>query len=229
MVEVTGSTQDDLFQLASNKTLPPKSILLTEYQSAGRGRLDRKFIAPAGSALTFSLYVEPKVEKIYWPFLSLVTGVSIKEALNHLDSSLSLKLKWPNDLMINEKKCGGIITQATDKGVIIGIGINVDMKESELPVEHATSLEITRFSVLDRNLIAASIVNHLEINFQMWELGDTFLNQYSEASSTIGSTVEITTPDGEKIQAKATAISESGALILEDGREITVGDVIHLR
>lgn len=229
MVEVTGSTQDDLYQLASNKKLPPKSILLSEYQSAGRGRLDRNFIAPSGSALTFSLYIEPKVEKVYWPFLSLVTGVSIKEALNLLDPSLAITLKWPNDLMINEKKCGGIITQATDRGVIVGIGINVDMRKDELPVEIATSLGIEGFHILDRNQIAASIINYLEIDFQMWELGDTFLNQYSRASSTIGSKVEITTPDGEKIQALATGISESGALILENGREITVGDVIHLR
>ncbi len=229
MVEVPGPTQDDLFQLASNKSAIPKTILVSEYQSAGRGRLDRSFIAPAHSALTFSIYIEPQADREEWSFLTLLAGVSVQEALTKLDSSISVGVKWPNDLLINGKKFAGMIAQATDKGIVLGIGINVEMSKEELPVEGATSLSIEGFAVLDRNQILATIINHIEINFQMWELGNSFISAYKAASVTIGSPVEVTLPGGEVISSTATGISDSGALILEDGRQVTVGDVVHLR
>jgi BirA family biotin operon repressor/biotin-[acetyl-CoA-carboxylase] ligase len=131
--------------------------------------------------------------------------------------------------MIGEKKFVGMIAQATEKGVVLGIGINVGMSVEELPVPSATSLAIEGFSNLDRNIILATIINHFEINLEMWEHDKSFLAEYRGASVTIGSDVEVTLPGGEVIQSKAVDISDSGALMLEDGREVTVGDVVHLR
>ena len=127
MVEVTGSTQDDLFQLASSGTATPKTILASEFQSSGRGRLDRTFEAAPHSALTFSIYIEPKVDKEEWSFLTLLAGVSVHEALRTLDPQTEVGIKWPNDLLIGDKKFAGMIAQATNKGVVIGIGLNVGM------------------------------------------------------------------------------------------------------
>jgi BirA family biotin operon repressor/biotin-[acetyl-CoA-carboxylase] ligase len=98
-----------------------------------------------------------------------------------------------------------------------------------LPVPNATSLAIEGFSVLDRNLILAAIINHFEINLEMWEHDKSFLAEYRFASVTIGSEVEVTLPGGEVIQSKAVDVSDSGALMLANGREVTVGDVVHLR
>ncbi len=229
MVEVTGSTQDDLFQLASSGTAIPKTILASEFQSSGRGRLDRTFEAAPHSALTFSIYIEPKVDKEEWSFLTLLAGLSVHEALHTLDPQTVVGIKWPNDLLIGEKKFVGMIAQATAKGVVLGIGINVGMTSEELPVESATSLAIEDFLELDRNVILASIINHFEINLEMWENDKSFLAEYRAASTTIGSSVEVTLPDGEIIKSKALDISNAGALILESGREVTVGDVVHLR
>jgi BirA family biotin operon repressor/biotin-[acetyl-CoA-carboxylase] ligase len=229
VVEVTGSTQDDLFQLASNNTALPKTILASEYQSSGRGRLDRTFTAAPHSALTFSFYIEPTVDKEEWSFLTLLAGVSVHEALQKLDPTINVGVKWPNDLLINGKKFAGMIAQAANKGIVIGIGINVGMAEDELPVENATSLAIEGFAELDRNILLATIINHIEINFQMWELGNSFIAQYRDASITIGNDVEVTLPGGEVIQSTATGISDTGGLLLADGREVTVGDVVHLR
>ncbi len=229
MVEVTGSTQDDLYQLASIGKALPKTILASEYQSSGRGRLDRTFEAAPHSALTFSIYIEPKVDKEEWSFLTLLAGLSVHEALHTLDPQVSVGIKWPNDLLIGDKKFVGMIAQATDKGVVLGIGINVGMTKEELPVENATSLAIEDFEVLDRNLILASIINHFEINLEMWENDQSFLAQYRSASVTLGKEVEVTLPGGEKLSNRAVDISNAGALILEDGREVTVGDVVHLR
>ena len=229
MVEVTGSTQDDLFQLASSGTAIPKTILASEFQSSGRGRLDRTFEAAPHSALTFSIYIEPKVDKEEWSFLTLLAGLSVHEALHTLDPQTVVGIKWPNDLLIGEKKFVGMIAQATAKGIVLGIGINVGMTSEELPVESATSLAIEDFLELDRNVILASIINHFEINLEMWENDKSFLAEYRAASTTIGSSVEVTLPDGETIKSKALDISNAGALILESGREVTVGDVVHLR
>jgi BirA family biotin operon repressor/biotin-[acetyl-CoA-carboxylase] ligase len=229
VVEVTGSTQDDLFQLASSGNAIPKTILASEFQSSGRGRLDRTFEAAPHSALTFSMYVEPKVEKEEWSFLTLLAGLSVHEALHTLDPQISVGVKWPNDLLIGEKKFVGMIAQATEKGVVLGIGINVGMSKEELPVSNATSLAIEGFAILDRNQILAAIINHFEINVEMWEHDKSFLAEYRSASVTLGSDVEVTLPGGDVIQSKAVDISDSGALLLADGHEVTVGDVVHLR
>ncbi len=122
-----------------------------------------------------------------------------------------------------------MIAQATEKGVVLGIGVNVGMSADEVPVPNATSVAIEGFSVLDRNLILAAIINHFEINLEMWEHDKSFLAEYRVASVTIGSEVEVTLPGGEVIQSKAVDVSDSGALMLADGREVTVGDVVHLR
>ena len=229
MVEVTGSTQDDLFELASNESALPKTILASEYQSSGRGRLDRTFTAAPMSALTFSIYIEPKVEREEWSFLTLLAGLSVHEALHALDPQVSIGIKWPNDLLIGEKKFAGMIAQATKKGVVLGIGINVAMTSEELPVENATSLALEGFANLDRNQILATIINHLEINVEMWEHDKSFLAEYQSASVTVGSDVEVTLPGGEILKGRAVGISNAGALLLEDGSEVTVGDVVHLR
>lgn len=229
VVDITGSTQDDLMQLVSSNQALAKSVISSEYQSAGRGRLDRSFDAASMSALTFSMYIEPKVDKAEWSFLTLLAALSVREALASLDNSFRVAVKWPNDLMIGEKKCAGIIAQATTKGVIIGIGINVGMNESELPVPTATSLAIENFYELDRNIILATILNHFEINLQIWELGKSFIAEYKEASSTIGADVEVLLPAGVSIKSKAVGVSDAGELLLENGEVVTVGDVIHLR
>jgi BirA family biotin operon repressor/biotin-[acetyl-CoA-carboxylase] ligase len=229
VVEVTGSTQDDLFQLASNDGVIPKTILASEYQTSGRGRLDRTFTAPPMSALTFSIYIEPKVERDEWSFLTLLAGLSVHEALASLDPQVAVGVKWPNDLLIGEKKFAGMIAQATKKGVVLGIGINVAMTEEELPVENAASLALAGFANLDRNEILAAIINHFEINVEMWEHDKSFLAEYRSASVTIGKDVEVSLPGGEIIHSKAVGISNAGALMLENGSEVTVGDVVHLR
>jgi BirA family biotin operon repressor/biotin-[acetyl-CoA-carboxylase] ligase len=229
VVEVTGSTQDDLYQLASSESAIPKTILASEYQTNGRGRLDRNFEAAPHSALTFSIYIEPKVDKSEWSFLTLLAGLSVHEALHALDPQTEIGIKWPNDLLIGEKKFVGMIAQATDKGVVLGIGINVGMSKEELPVANATSLAIEGFSILDRNTLLATIINHFEINLEMWEHDQSFLAEYRSASVTIGKDVEVTLPGGEVLKSRAIDISNAGGLMLENGSEVTVGDVVHLR
>jgi BirA family biotin operon repressor/biotin-[acetyl-CoA-carboxylase] ligase len=229
VVEVTGSTQDDLAQRAADKKVASGDVIATEFQSAGRGRLDRKFEAPHSSALMFSFYVEPERDKSEWSFLPLLTGLSSIFTLTKLDPESSPQLKWPNDILFGDRKAGGIIAQASGDGVVIGIGINVAMSLAELPVAHATSLAINNFPVLDRNIILATFLNTFEELFHRWQSGEDLRHLYCERSATIGRTVKIEHPDGTSNTGKAVDITPAGELILEDGSRVTVGDVLHLR
>jgi BirA family biotin operon repressor/biotin-[acetyl-CoA-carboxylase] ligase len=229
VVEVTGSTQDDIAQLVSDKKASSGDVITTEFQSAGRGRLDRKFDAPASSALMFSLYIEPRRDKSDWSFLTLLTGLSAVFALTALDPESTPTLKWPNDIVMGERKVGGIIAQVSGDGVIIGVGINVGMDQSELPVAHATSLALNNYRTLDRNLILAAFLNTFEELFERWQNGEDLRHLYRERSSTIGEEVRIEHPGGSHKSGRAVDVTPAGELILEDGSRVTVGDIVHLR
>jgi BirA family biotin operon repressor/biotin-[acetyl-CoA-carboxylase] ligase len=233
VVEVTGSTQDDLFQLSShpNPEIRVKSgeILVSEFQSKGRGRLDRSFSAAYGSALTFSLFYSPKRTREDWSFLTLLAGLSVVKALNSIDEKIKIEIKWPNDLLIGGKKVSGMLAQAHEYGVVIGIGINVGMQEDELPLPTATSLALENFSELDRNLLLTTIINQLSIELENWEDGSNILDEYLSHSATVGQEVAVTLPDGSVINADAVGITHQGELQLSDGSLISVGDVVHLR
>jgi BirA family biotin operon repressor/biotin-[acetyl-CoA-carboxylase] ligase len=138
-------------------------------------------------------------------------------------------LKWPNDCIINEKKCAGMIAQTTDEGIVIGIGLNVSMTSNELPVPSATSLAIEGSTITDRNLLLSHILNTFAELFEAWEEGSELLNEYANVSSTIGKKVRIELPGGENLEATVARISHTGELVLDDGRHVSAGDVIHLR
>ena len=229
MVEVTGSTQDDLSQLVADRKAISGEVIATEFQTAGRGRLDRKFDAPAASALMFSFYIEPERDKSDWSFLPLLTGLSAVFALRKLAPDFSPTLKWPNDILLGDGKVGGIISQAIGNGVIIGVGINVGMTLDELPVVTATSLALHGFPQLDRNEILAAFLSEFEELFTRWQNGEDLRHLYCERSATISKDVRIEHPDGSHKNGKAIDITPAGELILEDGSRVTVGDIVHLR
>ena len=221
------STQSELF---GKENLQHGDVFVTEYQSAGRGRLDRTFEATKSSALLFSLYLEPKRDKLEWNLIPLLAGLSLVTALTKLDQTIVTSLKWPNDLLIGEKKVAGILAEAHANGVVVGIGLNVEMSQSELPVATATSLKLENFTELNRNLILPEILKNLAKTIELWESSSNIvLEQYRKVSSTIGKEVEVHLPSGEILRSQAVGISDTGELQLASGARINVGDVIHLR
>ncbi len=229
VVELTGSTQNDLLQLVESNNALDGQVIATEFQSNGRGRLDRTFQAPAQSALLFSFYIKPRKERSDWGFIPLIAGLSLVRAITTIDTAMNVSLKWPNDLIINEKKCAGIIAQTTNEGIVIGIGLNVSMTPNELPVSTATSLAIEGSTITDRNLLLSHLLNTFAELFEAWEEGSELLDEYASASSTIGKKVRIELPGGENLEATVARISHTGELVLDDGRHVSAGDVIHLR
>ena len=229
-VSVFQSVTSTQAELVAKEIPQHGDVFVTEFQSAGRGRLDRTFEAAKSSALLFSIYLEPKRSKSEWSAIPLLAGVSLFNSLSELDPNFKGNLKWPNDLLIGEKKVAGILVEARDSGVVIGIGLNVSMEKSELPVPTATSLVLESFSELDRNLILPTILKSLAITIDLWESGSTLpFVQYRAASSTIGKKVEVHLPSGETLKSSAVNINELGELQLASGVRVNVGDVIHLR
>jgi len=228
VADLTTSTQSDLADLVKSNSAETGDVIVAEFQSAGRGRLDRSFEAEPGSALLFSFFIKPKRVRSDWGFITHLAALSVQEVIS-LDHPSQVRLKWPNDILIGDKKVAGLLAQATDDGVIIGIGINVAMTADELPVETATSLAITGSSKLDRNLILGEFLNRFEINFQMWESGADFIDSYSAVCATLGRQVQIEVAGRENRTGKAVTINKIGALMLDDGFEVNVGDVVHLR
>ena len=229
VVEVTGSTQDDISKRVSAGLALNGEVLATEFQSAGKGRLDRKFDAPASTALLFSFYIEPQREKSEWGFIPLLAGLAMAYTLNERDRGCTITLKWPNDLIVEDKKVGGIIAQVTPQGVIVGIGVNVSMSQEELPVSHATSLALQGFADLDRNSILATFLDVFEDLFLRWQSGEDLRHLYLQASATVGRSIRVELPGRAHIDGVATDISAQGELILMDGYHVSVGDVVHLR
>lgn len=221
------STQSELI---GKENLQHGEVFVTEFQSAGRGRINRTFEATESSALLFSLYLEPKRNKMEWSAIPLLAGLSLVNALSNLDEKLETNLKWPNDLLIGERKVAGILAEARPDGVIVGIGLNVEMVKSELPVPTATSLKLENFAELNRNVILSEILTNLALTIELWESGSNIgFEQYRQVSSTLGKEVEVHLPSGEIISSRATGITDVGELQLANGARVNVGDVIHLR
>jgi BirA family biotin operon repressor/biotin-[acetyl-CoA-carboxylase] ligase len=235
VVDVTGSTQDDLVMEVRNGNSKNGVVLVAEFQSSGRGRLDRIFHAPERSALLFSFFVRPLRDSADWGWLPLLAGQAVVSAIEtRCKLGRAIKLKWPNDILIDEKKVAGILSERVDApdgaGVVIGIGINVDLSEDELPVTTATSLYLQGCTEPNREDLLVAVLQNFSEHLQRWESKDRkLLPEYKIASATIGQWVQIVSPGGMIRESMAVGIDPSGALILANDDHVTVGDIVHLR
>ena len=228
MVDLTASTQSDLSELVNASVAKSGEVIAAEFQSAGRGRLDRAFEAPAQSALLFSFYLTSNRKREYWSFISFLAAIALHDVISK-EVEEKTSLKWPNDILIGDKKVAGLLAEQSKEGVIIGIGLNVSMSSQELPVPAATSLAIAGSVNLDRNQLLASFLNQFEKLVSQWETEVDFTQRYQEISSTIGRKVRVEVVGRQPVEGAAISISDKGALILDGGFEVNVGDVVHLR
>lgn len=178
--------------------MPIGSIVVAEHQSAGRGRLERRWESPPGTALLVSFVLQPG------PLLSLAAGVAAAEACGP-----DVRLKWPNDLLLHGKKLGGILVETTPDRAICGIGINLTWAP-----DGAAKLEQPRDVVLDR----------LRTGIEQWTTApaDAILRRWRELSATLGRRIRI-----DSIEGLAEDIGANGELIV-DGRPFVAGSVTHL-
>src|SRR4051794_5784477 len=205
-------------------------IVVADHQQAGRGRLDRRWVTPPGAALTFSAVFDPVVDAEWWPVVPLVAGYAVARALGG-----DALLKWPNDVLIGDRKvCGILVERASSRPpmAVIGVGINVDQTEDELPVPTATSLALEGHRV-DRTELFGEVVSSLRAS-----LGDfaahpsTFMNHYRGRSATLDRDVRVELPGDRTVDGRVSDFDAHGRLLLEtpDGLlTLSAGDVVHVR
>lgn len=208
------------------------SILVADHQTAGRGRLDRTWETPAGSALTFSVVVDPGLVDHDWPLLPLAVALAVADGVRQA-ADVEVQVKWPNDLLIaGEKFCGILLERVQDAGgrplAVIGIGINVGLAAEDLPVPTATSLAIAG-STVDRTEVFGAVVPALATILDALQTEPTaVLERYRSECDTIGREVSVSLPDGEQLTGTATGLDRSGRLLVGD-RAVGAGDVVHVR
>uniref|UniRef100_UPI000E67ADED biotin--[acetyl-CoA-carboxylase] ligase n=1 Tax=Streptomyces scabiei TaxID=1930 RepID=UPI000E67ADED len=239
---VVASTNTDLAGRADR--LPEGAVLVAEEQRAGRGRLDRIWTAPARSGLFFSVLLKPgEVPVERWGWLPLLTGVAVATGLSRA-AGVDTALKWPNDLLVTvggeERKAGGILAErAGADGVVIGIGINVSLREEELPVPAAGSLALAGAVTTDRDPLLRAVLRSLEEWYGRWRAagGDPSASglqeTYAAGCATLGRKVRAELPGDRSVVGEAVAVDGDGRLVLatEDGVQepVGAGDIVHLR
>ncbi|MFG2002498.1 biotin--[acetyl-CoA-carboxylase] ligase [Spirillospora sp. NPDC048911] len=247
VVAETGSTNADL-AAAAREGAPAGTVLATELQTAGRGRQGRQWTAPARSGLMFSMLLRPAlpVERLGW--IPLLTGVAVASAVRRMtarveaghfgeargDVAVDVRLKWPNDLLVGERKLAGILAEKVDDAVVVGVGLNVGLREDELPVPTATSLAIEGAPLSDRAPLLRAILRHFEGWYREWtELGGDpetsgLRTAYKDLCATLGRTVRIDLPGDETLSGVASDVDGAGRLVVGD-RPVSAGDVVHVR
>lgn len=238
VVESTGSTNADLAQDARGGA-PEGTILVAEVQRAGRGRHGRTWSAPPRSALTFSFLLRPTLPATAFGWLPLLAGVGVVSGLRRV-AEVEARLKWPNDVLIGERKLAGILAERVGDAVVIGIGLNVSLREPELPVPTATSLAIENAVSTDREPLLKAILRSIESSYREFTAAggnpdaSGLRAAYLAASATVGQRVRVYLPGDQVLTGHATGIDPTGQLLITpdpSGPEqaISAGDVIHVR
>ena len=235
--EVTDSTNIRAKELAGLGA-PHGTIVITEEQLGGKGRLGRKWISPRARNLMFSVLLRPdlRVEQVF--LLTMLLGLSVRDSLKEMFDMVAL-IKWPNDIYVSGKKAGGIlaefsVTENRIEHVIIGLGLNVNWhpeEESNVLYPCTSLIRETGFPV-ERSSLLVEILMRFERHYQTAMLGEGawtgFQKEWNACSYVLGKQVAVN--DGtERISGKAVEIDGTGALIVKDnlGKESRIlwGDV----
>jgi BirA family biotin operon repressor/biotin-[acetyl-CoA-carboxylase] ligase len=243
VVQRTGSTNADLVARADAGRAAEGSVLVAEEQTAGRGRLDRQWTAPARSGLFFSVLLRPgEVPVARWGWLPLLTGVAVATGLARA-AGVDTSLKWPNDLLVSvggeERKAGGILAERAGEGVVIGVGVNVTLRADELPVPQAGSLALAGAVSTDRDPLLRAVLRSLEEWYERWRaaggdpLASGLQETYAAGCATLGRTVRAQLPGERSVVGEAVAVDGDGRLVIATGagvqEPVGAGDIVHLR
>jgi len=254
-LDSVGSTNSELARWASERELADFTTLATADQTAGRGRLDRAWVAPPGTALAVSVLVRAGgAESTGLGWLPLAAGVAMFDAVSGvLPAGARVGLKWPNDVQVDGRKICGILSElvparSTSSGnaVVIGAGLNLTMSVEQLPVPTATSLMLAgadlagaeaAAAVTDR-VLASYLRSLTALVTALWRSGGDadasgLRDAVVERCTTLGRPVRVELPGGTALRGDAVGIDELGRLKVRDdaGRvsAVAAGDIVHLR
>ena len=237
----TGSTNDDLLD-AGRAGAPDRVALVTDYQSAGRGRLDRTWVAPDGANLLVSLLLRnvPRFPHALTHAVALAAAAASETVVSAAGGKIKVDVKWPNDLLVDGQKLAGILSVAgpvksmmTDvdsyvvpEFVVVGLGLNVGWApEGAACLQTFAADELARDAVLKALLVALD---------RLLDLTPAQLHErYRTKLSTLRRAVRIELPSGEFVEGRALDVEVDGRLVVLDSCGVTqrldIGDIVHLR
>ncbi|WP_411721897.1 biotin--[acetyl-CoA-carboxylase] ligase [Mycetocola sp.] len=247
VLEETPSTNDVLVSAAADtENWPDFSVVVTETQTAGRGRLGRVWVSPPRTTLAVSVLVRAdaslRIDALGW--LPLAAGLAMTRAVREaLPARDDVALKWPNDVLVGGRKISGVLSELVvgeAPSVVVGAGVNLSMTEEQLPVPTATSLVLAGAEHPDADGVLSTYLREFR------GLVDSFLAAggdarasglqaaVTEACGTVGSRVSVELPGGNILAGIARGIDVSGRILVQadgsaDLTPISAGDVTHLR
>ncbi len=230
------STMDMAMQLGL-KGAAEGTLILAESQTKGRGRLGRNWFSPKYKGIYLSLIIRPKILPSQASILTLLSAVSVCEAIKEL-TSLEPQIKWPNDILINNKKLGGILTELNAemdeiKFMVIGIGLNVNNDKKNL-ASQATSLKEQMQEHVNRVNFLQEILRRIEKNYLSFrERGaKPIVEKWRQQNITLGRRIKVYSHK-EHIEGMGVDIDTDGGLLLRKDsgliQKVMAGDVVHCR
>jgi BirA family biotin operon repressor/biotin-[acetyl-CoA-carboxylase] ligase len=242
-----GSTNAELSALVTDApgAWPHLSVLVTDTQTEGRGRLGRTWSAPAGTSMAASVLLDvvagPRaVSPERWGWIPLLAGAAMTLTLRDVVADPDrVSLKWPNDVLIDNRKVCGILSELTPAGIVVGSGVNLTMAEHELPTDTATSLAVAGARTVELDEILAGYVSHLApFVTSLATASDDALRSLTDIvrglCSTVGATVRVDVPGTAAVSGRAVEIDDLGRLVVEMAQNrphlvVAAGDVTHVR
>lgn len=234
VVASTGSTNADVIA-AAQQGAPQGLVEVAESQTSGRGRLDRQWSSPPRAGLTFSVLLRPSPPRPTWSWLPLLAGLAVRRAVAAV-TELEVDLKWPNDLLVGGRKLAGLLAEVHGDALVIGIGLNVSTRETEL-LPTAASLATAGAEVLDRDTLLRAILRELGSGYDAWSLrggaAEAIRDEYVRHCLTVGSALRIALAGGGVLEGTGEDVDVEGRLVvrLSDGSKqaVSSGDVEHVR
>ncbi len=227
----TGSTNATAIELA-REGAPEWTVVAAGHQTAGRGRLGRTWVSPPGSALLCSIVLRPDMPPDRAALLGLLAGTGMSRACAEAGAT-GVRCKWPNDLLVGERKVGGILTEAGISGgevehVVLGVGVNLGAAPD---VEGAGALPgVDPVELL--GFFLAELWSDYGHGGRRRDFAERVVERYRGVCSTLGRRVRATTRAGAVVEGTARDVDVDGALVVEaGGRSVTVGfgEIQHLR
>ncbi len=231
-----GSTNETAMKLAGTNT-EEGAVVIAEKQNSGKGRLNRKWLSPAGAGLWFSVILRPRIAPRQATDLTFVAGLALVQALHNF-TGLEAGLKWPNDIFLDGKKVCGILTEINAgpdlvRHMALGIGINVNMSKAAFPAEikdSATSLSLAAGREISRLGLLKEVLGQLEEKYELYKRDgfSSFIAEWKKRSVTLNKRVRIKGL-AEEYEGFAVDINKDGGLVvrLDSGelKKVYSGDV----
>lgn len=238
VVDESPSTNAALRDLSADAAAwPHLSALVTDNQTAGRGRLARSWNAPAGASVAISVLLRRlPADPAALGWIPLVAGLAMCESVAAQLPEHEVGVKWPNDVLVDGGKICGILAESTGDAVVLGAGVNTRMTVEQLPVPTATSFSVLGENVDEDRLIADYLRRLDEALTALIETGDAEASgvrrDVTARCLSLGRAVDVALPDGAHLRGQAVRVESDGRLVVSaDGAEhiIAAGDVVHAR